>query len=65
MSAIVRIELSLSVLADGVWGDDCTIGQARKQAIESAIAKVQRTLKEGGSTKVLGVRAIEVIMKES
>lgn len=34
--AKVKVKVTFEISVDGAWGDRCTIGQARKQAIDSA-----------------------------
>lgn len=41
MIARARVQVTLEFDVDGLWGDDCTVGQVHKQAKDSAIQKIQ------------------------
>ena len=45
MSASVRVTLSVRMEHDcAAWGDDCKLGQLRKQALDSARKEVEKLL---------------------
>ena len=36
MATTATVKVTLEIKADSTWGDDCTVGQVKKQAIDSA-----------------------------
>lgn len=39
-----RVRLTIDVEVPDTWGDECTLGQARKQAVDAALGAVRRGL---------------------
>jgi hypothetical protein len=64
MSATVLVSLTLEVLVGESWGDDCTIGQIRKQAGDAAEARIRRLLDSDKSVRVRNDRILTVIVKD-
>lgn len=58
-TATVRVRVVVEVAVGGVWGSDCTIGQARAQGTQGALDTVQRLIQEHGRgiIHVVGVEA--------
>ena len=49
--ARVRVRMTVDIdIGGGGWGDDCTVEQIRKQALESAREAIMRGLVIGGQT---------------
>jgi len=46
MKNLIKVQLIVFVDCSSTWGDDCTIGQVKKQAIEEALHIAQRSLKK-------------------
>ena len=42
--AIVKVLLEIEV--DSVWGDDCTVGQVKKQAMDQATATIAKAFEQ-------------------
>ena len=55
----IVIEVRVSVKVQGNWGDDCTIGQMKKQAKEEATSVLKRATH--GHPLILGVSCGDVI----
>ena len=66
MSASARVQVTLLVSDLGTWGEDCTVGQIRKQAVEAAHRKVAALIGASGndlrSIKVSGVPTVTDII---
>lgn len=61
--ARVFVRLELEIMADGVWGVDCPIGQAQRQAVESALGWLENTFRKsmGGKAKLVGTPTTRVV----
>jgi hypothetical protein len=45
-TATVRVRLVVEVTAHGAWGEDCTMGQIRKQGVEQATNSITTALSD-------------------
>ena len=57
-----RVELSLVVDVTQPWSNDCTMGQVRQQAQDSALKTVQRMMKDTKEPVKLLVNTARVTM---
>lgn len=59
------IELTLEVDADGVWGEECTIGQMHSQASNETVAHVKNVLQgKGVRARIVGTPKVKMIVAE-
>ena len=59
----VRIELEVDSTGGG-WGDDATIGEARRQGLESCLESLQKALSEFPHIRVCGPpTVVEVVSR--
>lgn len=65
-SSVVRLLVEVQHTG-GHWGDDCTIGQAHKQAADSAVNIVTGALAgKDGSPRIIRIESVDaVITKET
>lgn len=66
MSVKATIKATLEISVDSRWGDDCTVGQVRKQALDGAnlilskaLGKDPNRIKMMGKTEVLSIHYTE------
>lgn len=57
--ATVRVTFEMTY-EEGTWGDDCTIGQLRKQAEDGAKSVAQRVCDAAASTAKARLRIISI-----
>ena len=50
MSAKAIVRLTLEVNVTDTWGDDCTVGQVKKQARHSAVRQISSLLNDGSQS---------------
>jgi len=62
MKTSVRVQLTIEVWLDDVWGDDCTIKQLRSQAKTAALAEIDRVLVNSNGA-VIGEQTVSVYAK--
>jgi hypothetical protein len=64
MGARARVRLVLDIdCTGGNWGNDCTVGQIRKQAAEETLERINRYLKNmSRSVTVIGEPKVTVVM---
>jgi len=55
VTANVRVLVTIEISNCGSWGDDCSIGQMKKQAADHAIGVANMLTRE---TKVSGVKLV-------
>lgn len=65
MTTTIRVELVLSIEVDSAWGEDCTVKQIYKQGVDSAIAKVERALKDYRGVRIVSVKDVEMTTRVS
>ena len=53
MSSIVRVRIVVEI-EEGSWGDECSLGQARKQACEGATGRLRRLLPPSSGVRIVG-----------
>lgn len=54
-----QVKLVLQINGSSTWGDDCTVDQIRKQAIDEALGKIEKLMRGTGS--VLHPQGVEVL----
>jgi len=59
MSATAVVTVTLKINVTDTWGDDCTVGQVKKQALDSASGILHRALKESKTIQI--DKAVECI----
>ena len=50
----------LGVTVSSTWGDDCSVGQVRKQGVEEAEGAVRRALEGAKGLTILGTESLEM-----
>ena len=58
----INVQITLSIPINDVWGDNCTIGQMRKQSQEAAFHKVAKLL-EGANIKASNAIVNSIVHK--
>ena len=53
-SAHAIVEVKLKIRAAGSWGEDATMAQVRKQAVESALAKLRKATNDSRDYGIVG-----------
>lgn len=61
MSSNVRVQIVVEI-EEGSWGDDCSLGQARKQACEGAIGRLRRLFEMDKDIRIVGAIETTVIL---
>ena len=62
--AVAEVEVTLRIESGSSWGDDCSLNQVHKQAVEGALGKLRkatqasRDFKLSGPIKVIRVQSI-------
>lgn len=54
MPAKARVTVTLDIDASSTWGDDCTVGQIKKQALDDANMKLTKALGSQTDIKIIG-----------
>jgi hypothetical protein len=66
MGATIRVQVLVEVAVGASWGDDCSVGQVRKQGVEEAVGAVTRLVHvEGSKVRVVGAVASDMVLRES
>lgn len=69
MSANAKVTVTLVISNLGTWGEECTVGQIRKQAMEEArgrLARVIRESEERNFITVLGdLSVVDIVFGEN
>jgi hypothetical protein len=60
VSSYAEVEVIVKVSNLGPWGDDCTLGQARKQAVESAESQIEQLFRGRACLHVVDTKVIAV-----
>jgi hypothetical protein len=60
VSNYAKVKVIVEVSNLGPWGDDCTLGQARKQAVESAKSQVIQLFRGRACLHVVDTKVIAV-----
>lgn len=60
---IVKVNILVEVKLYNSWGDDCTIGQVKKQAKEDAARRLIKAL-DGINAKILTANTVSIFSKE-
>lgn len=61
MSSSVRVRITVEILT-GSWGDDCSLGQARKQAEQDARGRLRKLFEGDHSCKIIGDVRTEIVL---
>lgn len=64
MTTRATVQVTLEVEVPDRWGDDCMIGQVRKQAIDSAALALNKALRDSKEIRVLEVLGRKVSVFE-
>lgn len=65
MSVKARVVVTLDIDVDGTWGDDCTVAQVKKQAIDNANHMLTKNLTSSNDIKIVGkLSCVNIIYTE-
>jgi hypothetical protein len=59
-TATVRVRVAVDVDVGSAWGQECTIGQAHSQAMDSALNAVRTCIEKGGRANIRVIEAVGV-----
>jgi hypothetical protein len=61
--AIAKVKVTLEIVVDSVWGEDCTIGQVHKQATDQATLLIRQSFDlYSGRISIYGKPLVEAIV---
>lgn len=64
MSVTATVEVKLKIRVGSTWGDDCTVSQVKKQAMDSANVMLNRLLENQRSKEISIVAKAECVSVE-
>lgn len=66
MSVTVRVVMELKLDNLGTWGDDCTAGQIKKQALEEATKRLSKLLEvsHGAVKMITDPKVVTLVYKD-
>lgn len=61
-SAVVIVKVRVELAA--MWGDDCSVGQVHRQAVEEATGLVRRLIKDSPAARVVGEPEVSAVIAD-
>jgi len=55
------VTMTIEVIPDDVWGDDCSIAQVRKQGIDSARSMIEKMFRDNRRFSLLRIDKADVV----
>lgn len=63
MSVTARVQILLDIDCHSSWGDECTLAQVQKQAIEDAIGHLNHLIQDGQlKAKIIGKPIVKSVI---